>query len=119
MNASVNTATDEIDFEFLYAMLEAEFHLSPDWIDEHMDLQRFEGHLRYRSFNPPIGALFKAFMGSLDESGQGAELRYTGKSSKELASNDLQAFAAVFGEFGGKISTKTGGEKDGNRINNE
>lgn len=114
MNASVNTAADEIDFEFLYAMLEAEFHLSPDWIDEQMDLQRFEGHLRYRNFNPPIGALFKAFMGSLDASGQGAELRYTGKLYKEPANNDLQTFAAAFGEFGGRIVTKTGGEKDGN-----
>jgi hypothetical protein len=96
----------------MYAMLEAEFGLSPDWIDENMDLPRFDGHLRYRSFNPPIGALFKAFMDSFGGDGNKTEIVYGGGYQRPKE-NTEEDFLEAFGALGGVIVNKTGGEKNG------
>lgn len=90
-------------------MLSAEFGYSIPEIDEYMDIQRFEGCMRYRDFSPPIGALFKAFCGSLDGDGGKVKMSYGKTSSvgvERSKENDIGEFMSAFGGFGGTVTTK-------------
>lgn len=78
-----------------------------------MDMELFEGYLRYREFSPPIGALFSAFMKAF---GDGADkqpnINYgRGADKPQSEEEQLAELVSIFGEIGGTV--KRGGENNG------
>jgi len=109
-------------------MLAAEFGYSEEFIDESMDMEKFEGHARYREQCPPAGMMFRLFMESFGDSessgspstegqkkspaivsGKEAIAAFkAGKPIPESKSNmdEVNAFAAMMGAGGMQIRKK-------------
>jgi hypothetical protein len=86
-------------------MLAAEFGYSPLVIDEQMDMQLFNGHMRYREFSPPVGALLKGILEGLANGGEG-KVASSDKSEEE----QLAELKSLFGGIGGKVEMQGGEE---------
>ena len=70
----------------------AEFGYSWEYIDEYMDLERFEGHMRYRKDCPPAGLMVRLLMEGLSgNKSKGSSYR------PEPVSDEIKAIAKAKG----------------------
>jgi hypothetical protein len=77
---------------YIYVMLAAEFHYTEDYVDDYMDLDRFQAHLRYRQNYPPISALFQAFLGTENKPSKPIKPMKDWKEAEEKAKVGKEAF---------------------------
>lgn len=95
-------------------MLAAEFGYSREHALKNINIPIFNAHMRYRKQSPPIGMLFKSFIGIEDEDPKESVISKAEFDKikndipkKESSAEEMEAFAALFGSAGGRVNLNT------------